>query len=376
MHPTTTPPPSTINDLLLISQLSISSHLVSSHASLLQQKLAAAQRSQHLAGLRLQLRTTLAEGKRRRKTTSMMDEIELQLCLSIDPTPARDPTATDENQKPKQTTPLVKHKPQLQILGAKRPADSLEYDGDVDKEAQTSALHLAHSLNPAYKDEDRVERKDKIDHDADLNPDLARPGPFHLPPRKKVRTSFSFTTPESTSPCQAMAGDDPDPDPSPSPNTIHNTTPASESFSSQPYFAHPASMPQPQASSPFPQFSERPGPEAGAGAYMPALLDSLLTEVHPHSELGSGTRQSHYFEIYEDPDDMDIDGVGYFDLDAVVCMSPDEDKENENTQERGSQGSQGQNQNQNQNQNQSQNQNQNQNQNRESHTRQEQQGQR
>ncbi|KAL4907567.1 hypothetical protein BDW74DRAFT_149447 [Aspergillus multicolor] len=112
-------------------------------------------------------------------------------------------------------------------------------------------------------------------------------------------------------------------EPNASQDTVHNTTPASESFSSQPYFAHPASVPQP--SSPSPQF--------------PALLDSLSSGLRPYPPgLEAPTRQAQYFEIYEDPEDMDIDGVGYFDLDSVLCMSPDEDKENEHAGEQGSQG--------------------------------------
>lgn len=56
------------------------------------------------------------------------------------------------------------------------------------------------------------------------------------------------------------------------------------------------------------------------GAYMPALLDSLSS---PRDEKD---HDSHQFLIYEDPEDMDIDGVGYFE--TTLYLSPEDDKEN------------------------------------------------
>ncbi|OJI96239.1 hypothetical protein ASPVEDRAFT_35607 [Aspergillus versicolor CBS 583.65] len=56
------------------------------------------------------------------------------------------------------------------------------------------------------------------------------------------------------------------------------------------------------------------------GACMPALLDSLSS---PRDEKD---HSSHQFLIYEDPGDLDIDGVGFFE--TGWYLSPEDDKEN------------------------------------------------
>lgn len=68
---------------------------------------------------------------------------------------------------------------------------------------------------------------------------------------------------------------------------------------------------------------QRPQPpfmEFLEGAYMPALLDSLSS---PRDEKD---HSSHQFLIYEDPGDLDINGVGYFE--TGWYLSPEDDKEN------------------------------------------------
>ena len=65
---------------------------------------------------------------------------------------------------------------------------------------------------------------------------------------------------------------------------------------------------------------QQPFMEFFEGAYIPALLDSLSS---PRDEKG---HRSHQFLIYEDPEDMDIDGVGYFE--TSWYFSPEDEKEN------------------------------------------------
>ncbi|KAL4776783.1 hypothetical protein BDW60DRAFT_174620, partial [Aspergillus nidulans var. acristatus] len=143
-------------------------------------------------------------------------------------------------------------------------------------------------------------------------------GYLQLPPRKKIRTSFAWDL-EST--CQTMsegsasAESDTDKDKNQNPN---HAAQSADRLDPMP-LCHPLNDPQPPS-------SEEPG------EYMQALIASLqlLSHPHPHSDPPDIPRRSQRFEIYEDPDDMDTDGVGFFnvDLNTAWYLSPDENKEN------------------------------------------------
>ncbi|KAL4984912.1 hypothetical protein BDW68DRAFT_193295 [Aspergillus falconensis] len=249
---------------------------------------------------------------------TMMDEIELQLCLSIDSTPILTSTKESQKQKenPKRSSPRAQTQ-QLQILGAKRLAEKMGYDGDDDNEgAVEGSLNLDISLNPRDGDGDG----DGITNSPGSGKGDGHLGYLQLPPRKKVRNLFAW---DSESTCQAVSGgvtsaeSDMSKDKDQDPSTATQTTGA--------FYPIPSSLPLPLEQPHHPLLEE-------SGAYMPALLDSLqlLKHPHPHPDPPDRPRRSQRFEIYEDPDDMDIDGVGYFNvyLDSAWYLSPDENKEN------------------------------------------------
>ncbi|KAL4993758.1 hypothetical protein BDV10DRAFT_17526 [Aspergillus recurvatus] len=243
---------------------------------------------------------------------TMMDEIELQLCLSIDSTPIPIPTGESRKQKEKQKrfSPRVQRQ-QLQILRAKRLAEKMGYDSDDDNEEAGEG-----SLNPDIS----IKSKDGAGEGIRNSPGSGNGddnlGYLQLPPRKKARISFAY---DSEPACQVVSGGDTsaesDMDKDQEPNHTSHTPDAFDTT--------PSSLPLDPFQLPFPEES---------GAYMPALLDSLrlLTHLHPDPQPQDNTGRSQRFDIYEDPDDMDIDGVGYFnaDINTAWCLSPDEDKEN------------------------------------------------
>ncbi|KAL4739145.1 hypothetical protein BDV11DRAFT_123569 [Aspergillus similis] len=246
----------------------------------------------------------------------MMDEIELQLCLSIDPTPIPTPIKESHKQTEKQKRSSQQGQTQqLQILGAKRLAENLGYYGESGiEEAGRGSTHRDISLNSGNGDGDDNGTPDRLGS-GEGNDHL---GYLQLPPRKKVRTSSAW---ELEPTCQITSGDnasaesDTDRDKNQKPDHAVQTADGFDSIN----LSHPLNDPQPP-------FSEEPG------EYMHALIASLQLLSHPHPRSNSPDipRRPQRFEIYEDPDDMDTDGVGFFnvDLNTAWYLSPDENKEN------------------------------------------------
>lgn len=64
------------------------------------------------------------------------------------------------------------------------------------------------------------------------------------------------------------------------------------------------------------------------GTYMPIPISTLLDTLSTQPAATTNQHQPRRFTIYEDPEDMDIDGVGFFDPEPSWYLSPEDDKEN------------------------------------------------
>ncbi|KAL4784183.1 hypothetical protein BJX76DRAFT_327938 [Aspergillus varians] len=283
----------------------------------------------------------------------MMDEIELQLCLNIDtavscnaPSPSRPPSKdtceskpSDEKQKQKQKH--VHRAPQLHVLRSpgKRPSGSFGGEGDG-----------------------REHEGDGAGGDGDgENCDSGRGQHLRLPPRKRARTSLLSLEPKdgtgsggdndidvAVAAAAAAAATNIDPmgnlEREPSGvlreigsvlEGVHGLSPLENDIRTQNVDAEAGmdidgdsdaetevnavdltSQPEDTVFH-RPQLPFVHHPE---GAYMPAIPDSLS------SPRGEQLRHAHCFSIYEDPEDMDIDGVGFFEMNWY--LSPEDDKEN------------------------------------------------
>lgn len=287
-----------------------------------------------------------------------MDEIELQLCLNVDsaasrsmpPPPCLSPRSAyksnDQDEKYKQPHAAPWH----HIQRGKRFAGSFgngSDDGDDDGEGA-----VAFSVSDSFKCRDDCDGKN------DRRESEPQPGPgryLRLPPRKRVRTSFLFE-PRRLIKSGGEKGNDAGETATVNIDKTGNLKRASASLpefgcivegpqdlprtendlstqnadmeahmdvddgddngDTEPNAVDPISLTRdPVFHPPQPPFVHFP-----KGAYMPAFLDSLS------SSRADQARRTRRFSIYEDPEDMDIDGAGYFE--SSWYLSPEDDKEN------------------------------------------------
>ncbi|KAL3475132.1 hypothetical protein BJX99DRAFT_259748 [Aspergillus californicus] len=281
----------------------------------------------------------------------MMDEIEFQLCLSIDPTDVKQDNTTtprpvirgkkrsaesfedeygdgDDRKDDKNVPSLQQLRSDEQELGdggylqlppRKKVRTSLTFSQSlIERESQGQGHNLSLCQEGCNTKENAVNTAEALDLELDPSLDLKRtphPGIENTDtPRREASHAFTDTEPDipdTKSEASTEIDDNAD-------DNVVNLLQISPQAHTQDMIYH---RPQP----PFVYFPE--------SAFMPALVDNLCSTSRAF-QIEAHAHQAHQFIIYEDPDYMDLD----VDIDAEIgedywfgpawYLSPEDDKEN------------------------------------------------